>query len=171
MGSLHNGRLSRSGDVGGRDIRQQKPRLFGDNLLAPNNELQMGASVPQPPRVLSTCLPSLCHQDSWTTRQISGSVSHGESCILGPAFARILAEASPPRTCPTTHTLDFLPNSSTVKIQLKFCCLFFFFFFSERFYLFLKGKGGERGRETLMCKRNINWLPFACTQLGTLPVT
>ena len=36
------------------------------------------------------------------------------------------------------------------------------------FYFQREGKGGRRrGRETSMCKRNINWLPLACSQLGT----
>ena len=34
-------------------------------------------------------------------------------------------------------------------------------------YLFLEGEGrGERGRETLMCERNIDWSPLMCTLTG-----
>ena len=48
-----------------------------------------------------------------------------------------------------------------------------FFFFKDFIYLFLeKGKGGrKRGRETLMCERNTDWLPLVCPELGTLPET
>lgn len=40
------------------------PGYFEDNLLAGDNELQMGACVPQFPRVLSPCLASLWPLDS-----------------------------------------------------------------------------------------------------------
>ena len=40
------------------------------------------------------------------------------------------------------------------------------------FFMFLEGKGGrKRGRETSMCKRNINRSPLACPQVGTWPTT
>ena len=38
-------------------------------------------------------------------------------------------------------------------------------------YLFFRERGRERGRETLMCQRYIDWLPFACLQLGAWPTT
>ena len=46
-------------------------------------------------------------------------------------------------------------------------------FFKILFTYFQRGmKGGrKRGRETSMCERNINWLPFTCPQLGTWPTT
>ena len=49
---------------------------------------------------------------------------------------------------------------------------FYLFLFFRRFNLFFfleKGREGERGRETLICKRYIGQLPFACPQLGTQP--
>ena len=51
-----------------------------------------------------------------------------------------------------------------------------FCLFIEFIYLFLekgegKGKGRrKKGRKTLMCERNIHWLPL-CPQLGTWPTT
>ena len=40
-------------------------------------------------------------------------------------------------------------------------------------YLFLeRGEGGnKRGRKTLICERNISWLPFARPQWGTWPAS
>ena len=49
-----------------------------------------------------------------------------------------------------------------------------FLFFAFIFYLFnfrQWGRDGERGRETLMCKRYINRLPLARPQLGTWSTT
>ena len=46
--------------------------------------------------------------------------------------------------------------------------------FLKTFYLFIfrEGKGGRKwGKETSMCKTNINWLPLAHPQLGTWPTT
>ena len=39
------------------------------------------------------------------------------------------------------------------------------------YLLFDRGEGREKGKETLMCKRNIGWLPLACPQSGTWPTT
>ena len=50
-------------------------------------------------------------------------------------------------------------NLNSGKIDGK--CQSFLFLFRE------KGREGERGRETLMCERNIHQLPLACPQLGT----
>ena len=37
-------------------------------------------------------------------------------------------------------------------------------------YLFLeREEGRENGRESFMCKRNMDWLSLACPQLGTWP--
>ena len=45
---------------------------------------------------------------------------------------------------------------------------FFFFFFEDFTYLFLgRGEGRKRGRETLMCERNIDGLPSHVPQPGT----
>ena len=43
--------------------------------------------------------------------------------------------------------------------------------FFKRLYLFNLERGGGGGRETLMCKRYIDMLPFACPQLEIWPTT
>ena len=58
-----------------------------------------------------------------------------------------------------------IPNNNDWK-TLNIFKRFYYLFFRER------GKGErKRGRETLMCKRNINCLPLAHFQLGTWPAT
>ena len=61
-------------------------------------------------------------------------------------------------------TPPFLYTSQTNTIS---------FFSKNCIYLFLeRGEGWrKRGRETLLCERDINWLPLACPQLGTWPAT
>ena len=55
---------------------------------------------------------------------------------------------------------------ATVWIQRKESgSLHFIFLFKDFIYLFLeKGKGREKGRKTLMCERNIDWLPQVPTR-------
>ena len=55
--------------------------------------------------------------------------------------------------------------------QLKMGCDFPSSFFKDFIYPLLERGEGERkrGRETLTCKRNINWLPLTCLQPGTWP--
>ena len=45
------------------------------------------------------------------------------------------------------------------------------FFKKDFIYLFLeKGEGRQKGKETSMWERNIDWLPLTCPQPGTWPV-
>ena len=46
-------------------------------------------------------------------------------------------------------------------------------FFKVSFIYFERDWKGvrKRGGETLMCKRNMDWLPLACHQLGAWPAT
>ena len=54
-----------------------------------------------------------------------------------------------------------LTRSSLIFYLLDLSMRYFIYLSSER------GEGtGERERETSMCERNINWLPFTCPQLG-----
>ena len=49
-----------------------------------------------------------------------------------------------------------------------------FYLFIFRFYLSIfreKGREGQRGRETLMCERYIDWFPLTRALLGTWPIT
>ena len=53
---------------------------------------------------------------------------------------------------------DYIYQIHMAEIQL----------FKLTVYLFLdRGREGEGWRETLMCERNIHWLPLAWPQMGT----
>ena len=41
-----------------------------------------------------------------------------------------------------------------------------FFFFFKDFIYFQWWRGKEKGKDTLMCERNIDWLPLACPNWG-----
>ena len=71
--------------------------------------------------------------------------------------------------------LDYLDPSGPFLMSFPHTDHFFFFFnifkflFFERFYLFFRGRGKEgekEGEETPMCERNIDWLPFVCSNRG-----
>ena len=58
----------------------------------------------------------------------------------------------------------------STNLCILWLILFFFFFFEDFTYLFLgRGEGRKRGRETLMCERNIDQLPFTYPNLGAWP--
>ena len=56
----------------------------------------------------------------------------------------------------------FFDHFLTTEFLKKILCI----------YLYLERREGrERGRETLMCERYINWLPLTRSHLGTWPAT
>lgn len=123
MRILHDGWLSVLGEFRLEPLDKGNPEYFEDNLFAPDNELQVGSCVLQFPWVPA------CRACGIQTAQLdcgpdpSQEVGHEESHIPSLTFVCTLPETSPPPACPRHTHFDFLPSSSTVKIQLKCHCL------------------------------------------------
>ena len=57
--------------------------------------------------------------------------------------------------------------ASTVLVLSFYLCIF-----KKRFYLFLeRGEGREKGRETSIWERDMDWLPLTRPLLGTWPIS
>ena len=73
-------------------------------------------------------------------------------------------------------TATTLQNLSEDRSHLKtgsrcFHAFFFFILIQGHAYWFWRGRKGERGRETSMWERNIDWLPLSWALPGTKPTT
>ena len=65
---------------------------------------------------------------------------------------------------------NFFASTCLNAMQSISICNYPSYFFKTLFiYLREKGRKGEKGRETSMCNRYINWLPLTRSQLGTWP--
>ena len=73
---------------------------------------------------------------------------------------------------PDVNTLSEIFSHSVGCLFTLFIVAFdaqnFCFILCFKFYLFFQ-REEKRGREVLMCQRNIYWLPLTCPQVGTWP--
>ena len=83
-----------------------------------------------------------------------------------PTEAHLLETPQMCRLVPSCSS--WIDSSLTVGIPTSFSFFSDFIYLFKKFYLFIFREKGREG-ETLMCERNINWLPLTCPQPGSRP--
>ena len=68
--------------------------------------------------------------------------------------------------CPVIWTMDY---SEEFHLISKYWGIYRFLFFTLFFGFYLFLECGKEGKETLVCERNINWLPLAGSNWGPGP--